>query len=131
MMERDDIIEYSLHAHHSEEEGKKIRKNIFKVTAILSIITAVEVAMGIVWGKSTLALDGGAWLSIKTAFIVMTLIKAGYIIMVFMHLGDERKGLRYSILLPYLIFIVYLFFILYQESTFLQSFKDAFSWVWS
>ena len=99
-MERDDIIEYSLHAHHSEEEGKKIRKNIFKVTAILSIITAVEVAMGIVWGKSTLALDGGAWLSIKTAFIVMTLIKAGYIIMVFMHLGDERKGLRYSILLP-------------------------------
>ena len=25
-MERDDIIEYSLHAHHSEEEGKKIGK---------------------------------------------------------------------------------------------------------
>ena len=44
-MERDDIIEYSLHAHHSEEEGKKIRKKIFFVTALLSIITAVEVAM--------------------------------------------------------------------------------------
>ena len=52
-MERDDIIEYSLHAHHSEEEGKKIRKKIFVVTAILSIITAVEVAMGYGLGQST------------------------------------------------------------------------------
>ncbi|GAB5539747.1 MAG: hypothetical protein Salg2KO_18500 [Salibacteraceae bacterium] len=130
-MERDDIIEYSLHAHHSEEEGKKIRKNIFKVTAILSILTAVEVAMGIIWGKSDLALDGGTWMTIKTLFIVLTLIKAGYIVMVFMHLGDERKGLRYTILLPYAIFIVYLFFILYTESTFIQYLKDAFDWVWS
>jgi cytochrome c oxidase subunit 4 len=130
-MERDDIIEYSLHAHHSEEDGKKIRKNIFKVTAILSIITALEVAMGIIWGKAHIDVNGAGWMSIKIAFILLTLVKAGYIIMVFMHLGDERKGLRYTILLPYAIFIIYLFFILYQESTFLQYLKDAFSWVWS
>jgi cytochrome c oxidase subunit 4 len=68
---------------------------------------------------------------VKVAFILMTLVKAGFIIMVFMHLGDERKGLRYTILVPYLIFIAYLFFILYQESTFIQYLKDAFSWVWS
>ena len=38
-MERDDIIEYSLGAQHSEEEGKKIRKKIVlnraKVTKLL------------------------------------------------------------------------------------------------
>ena len=130
-MERDDIIEYSLHAHHSEEDGKKIRKTIFKVTAILSIITAVEVGMGIYWGKASLDVDGGLWLSIKSAFIILTLVKAAYIIMVFMHLGDERKGLKYSILVPYLIFIAYLFFILYEESTFIQQIKDAVSWVWA
>ena len=45
-MERDDIIEYSLDAHHSEEAGKKIRKTIWKVTALLTVITAVEVALG-------------------------------------------------------------------------------------
>ena len=68
-MERDDIIEYSLHAHHSEEDGKKIRKNIFKVTAILSIITALEVAMGIIWGKAhSLDVDGAGWMSIKICF---------------------------------------------------------------
>lgn len=124
-MERDDIIEYSLHAHHSEEDGKKIRKKIFLVTAILSIITIVEVAMGIVWGKSSLDVNGAGWMSIKIAFVVLTLVKAGYIVMVFMHLGDERKGLRYTILLPYAIFILYLFFILYQESTFIESIKEA------
>ena len=129
-MERDDIIEYSLHAHHSEEEGKKIRKTIFMVTAILSIITALEVGMGVYWGKASLDVDGGLWLSIKLAFIGLTLVKAAYIIMVFMHLGDERKSLRYTILVPYLIFIGYLFFILYEESTFIQILKDAFSWVW-
>jgi cytochrome c oxidase subunit IV len=129
-MERDDIIEYSLHNHHSDEAGVKIRKNIFKVTAILSAITALEVFMGIYWGKAHIDVDGAGWMSIKIAFIVLTLVKAGYIVMQFMHLGDERKGLRYTILLPYGIFILYLFFILYQESTFIEYIKEAFDWVW-
>ena len=30
-MERDDIIEYSLDAHHSEEEGRKIRRTAVKM----------------------------------------------------------------------------------------------------
>ena len=30
-MERDDLIEYSLNAHHSEEKGKEIRKKIWMV----------------------------------------------------------------------------------------------------
>lgn len=128
-MERDDIIEYSLHAHHSEEQGKKIRKNIIKVTVILSVITIVEVLMGAFFGKSVLDPNGGAWLGIKVAFIVMTLVKAFYIVMEFMHLGDERKGLRYTILVPYIIFIIYLFFILYQESTFIEYVKEGFGWV--
>ena len=45
-MERDDLIEYSLHAHHSEEKGKEIRKKIWMVTLLLTIITVVEVFTG-------------------------------------------------------------------------------------
>ena len=45
-MERDDIIEYSLDTHHSEEQGKKIRRKIMLVTAILTVITAFEVGVG-------------------------------------------------------------------------------------
>ena len=42
-MERDDLIEYSLDAHHSEDKGVEIRKKIYKVTILLTLITVVEV----------------------------------------------------------------------------------------
>ncbi|HAQ71415.1 cytochrome C oxidase subunit IV family protein [Salibacteraceae bacterium] len=128
-MERDDIIEYSLDTHHDEEAGKKIRKKIYFVTVLLSVVTAIEVAMGIIWGKAHIDVDGMGWLTIKSIFIILTLLKAGYIVMVFMHLGDERKSLRNVILIPYVLFIGYLFFILLVESSFIFYVKDVIGWV--
>ena len=111
-MLRDDIIEYSLDAHHSEEKGKELRKTIWKVTALLTIITIIEVALG-----SMIKQDSSSWVFVKWGFIILTIVKAYYIVMSFMHLGDERKGLRYVILVPYFIFILYLIFILLWEGT--------------
>jgi len=111
-MLRDDIIEYSLDAHHSEEEGKKKRREIWKVTLILSIITVVEVAIGIFYPKH---IAGDAWVYIKYGYIILTVIKAAYIVMVFMHLGDERRNFKMMVLVPYLIFILYLVFHLLNE----------------
>lgn len=111
-MERDDIIEYSLDAHHSEEAGSKIRKKIWFVTALLTAITVAEVFMGAYIKQSS-----SAWAFVKWSFIVMTLVKAGYIVMVFMHLGDERTALKRVILVPYAIFIFYLIFICLWEAT--------------
>ncbi len=110
-MLRDDIIEYSLDAHHSEEEGKKIRSKIFKVTILLTAITIIEVFMGI---KAS-GVVGMKWELVKWTFIALTILKAAYIVLVFMHLGDERKNLRYFILAPYIIFIGYLIFICLYE----------------
>jgi cytochrome c oxidase subunit IV len=58
-----------------------------------------------------------AWAYVKWSFIIMTLVKAAYIVMVFMHLGDEKKALRNVILIPYAIFILYLIFIGLWEAT--------------
>lgn len=110
-MERDDIIEYSLDGHHSEEQGVKIRKKIWMVTLILTIITAVEVAIG-----ATVKQSSDYWTIVKWLFIGLTILKAAYIVMVFMHLGDERKGLKYTILAPYAAFIAYLIFIALTEA---------------
>jgi hypothetical protein len=110
-MERDDLIEYSLHTHHSEEQGIAIRKKIWFVTALLTALTAVEVFLG-----SYIHQSDAAWPYVKWAFIVMTLFKAGYIVMVFMHLGDEKKTLRYVILVPYILFLLYLIFIALWEA---------------
>lgn len=113
-MERDDLIvndQYSLDAHHSEEQGKAIRKNIVKVTVILTLLTVVEVGMGIAFKRA----ETFTWEAIKWSFIILTLVKAGFIVMSFMHLGDERKNLRRVILVPYAIFIAYLIFIALSE----------------
>ena len=67
-MERDDIIEYSLGAQHSEEEGVKIRKKIWKVTALLSAITLLEVAVGIWFSKSNPNVTAGVWETIKYCY---------------------------------------------------------------
>ena len=112
-MERDDIIEYSLDAHHSEEQGVKIRKTIWKVTALLTVITIIEVAMGAYIKQG----DTWGWEMTKWAFIAMTLLKAAMIVLTFMHLGDERKSLRYIILIPYIIFMIYIIFICLWEAT--------------
>ena len=111
-MERDDVIEYSLGATHSEEAGKQIRKKIYFVTIVLSVVTAIEVLTGVFWSSW-----GLPWLAVKFAFIALTIVKAGYIVMVFMHLGDERKMFKYFILLPYATFMLYLLYLLFTEAT--------------
>jgi caa(3)-type oxidase subunit IV len=111
-MLRDDIIEYSLDTHHSEEQGKSIRKKIWKVTALLTAITIIEVALG-----AFIKQGSGIWPFVKWSFIAMTLLKAGYIVLVFMHLGDEKKSLKYVILVPYFLFMAYLIFIALMEAT--------------
>jgi caa(3)-type oxidase subunit IV len=110
-MERDDLIEYSLHAHHSDDQGKVIRKKIYFVTILLTVITVLEVALGAYIKQSS-----GAWPFVKWSFVALTILKAGYIVMVFMHLGDEKKSLRYVILVPYILFILYLIFIALWEA---------------
>lgn len=115
-MDRDDIIEYSLDAHHSEADGRKIRKKIWAVTLLLTVITIVEVVLGAYWKEWF----PNSWETIKTFFIVLTLVKAGYIVAVFMHLGDERRNIRSIILLPYAVFIIYLIFIAIWESNYVN-----------
>ncbi|MFZ6050907.1 cytochrome C oxidase subunit IV family protein [Halocola ammonii] len=124
-MERDDLIvndQYSMDAHHSEEAGKKIRKKIWVVTLILTVITAFEVALGIYFKRA----DTFTWETIKITFIILTLVKAAYIVMTFMHLGDERKNLRNIILVPYAIFAIYLIFIGLTEGIFTETIRDLF-----
>ena len=111
-MLRDDIIEYSLDGHHDATTGKKIRKKIVFVTILLTAITAVEVACGMLIKQTS-----DYWTLTKWFFIVLTLVKAGYIVLVFMHLGEERKAMKYVILIPYFVFMFYFIFIMLTEGS--------------
>ena len=87
---------------------------IWKVFWILLIVTAVEVALGIIKPPFMMEVYFGTKL-INHIFIILTLIKAAYIVMEFMHLGQEKKGLKLVIILPALILIPYMLFILLTE----------------
>ena len=120
-MERDDLIHdnlYSLSANHDEEHGKAIRKKIWQVTAILTAITIVEVCTGAFIKQYYEGVANEFWWIIKWSFIILTVVKAAYIVLVFMHLGDERKNFKWVILGPYILFIAYLIFICLTEASY-------------
>lgn len=120
-MERDDLHmdhHYSVSANHDEHHGKQVRKTIVFVTILLSAITAVEVITGAILKQYTGGVLNGYWPFIKWSFILLTLVKAGFIVMKFMHLGDETKSFKMVLLVPYFLFIAYLIFILLTESSY-------------
>ena len=86
-------------------------QKIWGVLVFLSIVTAVEVALGIIKPSvlltPVLGMKGLNWI-----FIILTLVKAYYIAWDFMHLRDEKRSFTSSIVLPLLILIPYLMFIL-------------------
>jgi cytochrome c oxidase subunit IV len=121
-MERDDLTHdhsYSLTANHDEAHGKVIRKTIWKVTGILTAITVIEVIIGaFIKQYDSTGGDNSLWPYVKIGFIILTVVKAAYIVLVFMHLGDERKNFKWIILGPYILFIIYLIFICLAESSY-------------
>jgi cytochrome c oxidase subunit IV len=87
-------------------------RQIWLVFWLLLIVTAVEVMLGII--KPSFMIERyliGVTL-LNHTFIVLTIVKAYYIVFAFMHLGHERKNLKWSILLPVWVLIPYLLFIL-------------------
>ena len=91
---------------------------IWKVFWILLVITGVEVVLGIIKPEIMLGPFLGTSI-LNIVFIVLTLVKAGYIVQVFMHVKYEKKALKYALYLPSLILIPFLTFILLTEGTYL------------
>jgi heme/copper-type cytochrome/quinol oxidase subunit 4 len=119
-MLRDDIYEYSLDTHHDAAAGKKMRKKFYFVLVLLSIITIIEVAMGMKWSR-----DESMKAILMVSFIGMTLIKAGYIVWVFMHLGDETKSFGRTILWTYFILIGYFIFVALVEAVYVGEWRPT------
>jgi cytochrome c oxidase subunit IV len=110
----DNYPPYEMLAHHSEAEGKKKRRSLWNVFWVMLLITIVELIVGFYASKWGLAGTG----TLKVGFIGLTLVKAGFIVWSFMHLGHETKFMKYTVLLPYSIFILYAIFVVLTEGTY-------------
>ena len=105
---------------------KSNEQKIWAVLGFLSIVTIVEVGLGILKPEALMAKIAGMK-AINWIFIVLTLVKAYYISWDFMHLRDEKPSFKWSIVLPLLILIPYLTFILLVEGNYLHNtFKESF-----
>ena len=119
------------HAHKLEIlrgliKFKSNTQKIWGVLILLSIITSVEVALGISKPKALMA----SFLSMKILnwiFIVLTVAKAYYITWDFMHMRDETKSLKRMVVWTVVFLIIYLLFILLQEGGYIfDIYKDGF-----
>lgn len=80
-----------IHTHHDETAGVGIRKKLWQVFWILFILTAIEFVIAFTIGRGSFR---------NITYILMTLVKAYFIVGTFMHLKDEVKSLIMTIVLP-------------------------------
>ena len=108
---------------------KSNQQKIWGVLIFLSIVTIIEVFLGIV-KPQFLMLPFLRMKLLNWIFIILTLVKAYYIAWDFMHIRDETSGLKGSIVLPLLILIPYLVFIILLEGDYIfDVMRDGFvSW---
>ncbi len=103
------MAEVQGHDEHSADNGAAHRKVIWKTFWILSVLTAFEFLIAFTMQHGTLRI---------TIFVIMTLVKAFYIVGEFMHLRHEVKALIWSIVIP-TVLIMWLLGALMMEGNFL------------
>ena len=101
-------------------------KRIWFVFALLSVVTTVEVFLGIVKPEALhlnhfLGMNLLNWI-----FYILTIFKAYYIVWAFMHMEGEKSTLRNAVVIPVIFLVIYLLFILLTEADYIfEVFKNS------
>jgi caa(3)-type oxidase subunit IV len=101
-----DVHNQFVEEHHDPKNVSVIWKTFW----ILLIVTMVEVGIAFTAIPRDILI---------ITFIVLTIVKAYYIVAYFMHLKHEKKSLQYSILLPFFL-IVFLIVMALAEGNYLN-----------
>ena len=101
-------------------------KRIWFVFGLLSVVTTVEVILGILKPddlhmKHLLGMNLLNWI-----FYILTIFKAYYIVWAFMHMEGEKSSLRWAVVAPVIFLVLYLLFILLVEADYIfEVFKNS------
>lgn len=108
------------HAHVSNTS------RIWKVFILLSVVTTVEVILGILKPDILHMTDLLSMNLLNWIFYGLTLYKAYYIVWAFMHMEGEKNSLKWAIVMPVIFLVLYLLFILLVEADYIfEIFKNA------
>ena len=100
----------------------KFKSNVTKIWGVfivLSIVTIIEVGLGIVKPDVLVENRFLAMKLLNWIFIILTLFKAYYITWDFMHMRDETKGLRRAVVWTAVFLICYLVLIVLLEGDYI------------
>jgi caa(3)-type oxidase subunit IV len=99
---------------------------IWKVFGILSLVTIVEVILGILKPDSLFMNNLLGMNLLNWIFYALTIFKAYYIVWAFMHIEGETSSLRNSVVYPVVFLVIYLLFILLTEGDYIyEIFKNS------
>src|SRR5437762_6477609 len=111
------LPEVTFQHHHTDEE---FNKRIRKTTILLSVITMIELGIGLTIYTIHKGEHPNALLVMmfKGMVCILTLAKAYYIVSVFMHLGDEIRNMIMTIVVPLMLFIWFIIAFIYDGSSY-------------
>jgi cytochrome c oxidase subunit 4 len=99
----------------SHEEYQSQVSSVWRVTVILAVVTIVEVVGALIYPDSL------PRMALNLFFIIMSLIKAFYIVAVFMHMKHERKAMQLTVLLPCLFLVWAIIAFLWEGGAWLEN----------
>ena len=101
-------------------------KRIWFVFGLLSLVTTVEVILGIL-KPEVLHLNQFLGMNLLNwIFYILTIYKAYYIVWAFMHMEGEKTSLRWTVVAPVIFLVLYLLFILLVEADYIfEVFKNS------
>jgi cytochrome c oxidase subunit 4 len=104
-------------AHTANADSNAGKREIWKVTIILSVLTLIELFLGfsMIWWFNE---EGFTRHFIKGVIIILMLAKAFYIVSYFMHLGHELRNLIMTIVVPLGLFIWFIISFLYEGNSY-------------
>jgi cytochrome c oxidase subunit IV len=96
--------EITFEHHVSDAEFKK---RVKKTTILLSVVTIIELAIGLIIYNMHKGPDPSTFLvlAFKGLVCILTLAKAYWIVSIFMHLGDEIRNMIMTIVVPLMLFV--------------------------
>lgn len=119
--------EHKLEIFRGAVKFKNNVQKIWGVLAFLTIVTAIEVVLGITKPEVLTHTHVLGMKLINWIFIILTLVKAYYIAWDFMHLRDERPALRRAVVWTPIFLVVYLVFILLMEAEYIHTvYRDGY-----
>lgn len=106
----------------TQEEYKQGKKDVYRTTIILSIVTVVEVLGSIVYEHFV---DNTRW-PLMVFVTLASIVKAYWIMKVFMHVGHERKGFVFTLLFPF-VFLIWAIIAFSSDGANINSMRESFN----